>query len=137
MFEATHSERSPASPARIWELWSDPGRWREWNQQIERAEVEDGLAPGATVRVKLRRGGTVRHRVIALDPERVLIHEARFPGARLGHEHGLRRRGGGVEISHRLYVRGPLWPLFALLLGRKRMRRSVVEFIERERELVE
>jgi hypothetical protein len=137
MFEAIHSERSSASPEAIWALWADPGRWPEWNPQIERAEVDGELLPGAAVTIKFRRGGNVRFQVVALDPGRLLIDEARFPGARLGHEHRVRRRGKEVEIIHRLYVRGPLWPLFALLLGRKRMRRLVVEFIERERELAE
>jgi uncharacterized protein YndB with AHSA1/START domain len=137
MFEAPHTERSSASPEAVWELWADPGRWPEWNEQAERAEADGELAPGATVRVKLRRGGTVRHQVTALDPGRLLTTEARFPGARLGHEHRVEPRGRGSEITHRLYVRGLLWPLFALLLGRKRMRRSVAGFVARERELAE
>jgi len=136
LFETTHTERSAASPAAIWELWSDPGRWAEWNEQIQRAEVDGELAPGATVRAKLRRGGTVRYEVTALEPGRLLIWEVRLPGARQGHAHRVSPRGGGAEITHRMYVRGPLWPLFALLLGRQRMRRWLVEFAERERELV-
>jgi hypothetical protein len=137
MFEARHAERSSAGPQAIWPLWVDPGRWREWNEQVERATVEGELAAGSTVSVKLRRGGTVRQEVIALDPGRLLITEARFPGARQGHEHRVDPRGRGSEITHRIYVRGPLWPLFALLLGRRRMRRSVTQFVARERELAE
>lgn len=137
MFEATHSERSSASPSEIWELWSDPGRWPQWNEQVQRADVDGELIPGATVSAKLRHGGTVRYQVTALEPGRLLIWEARLPGAKQGHEHRVERRGGGAEITHRLYVRGPLWPIFALLFGRKRMRESVAAFVERERELVE
>jgi hypothetical protein len=74
-------------------------------------------------------------RVVTLEPERLLIHEARLPGARLGHEHRLAPKGKGSEITHRLYVRGLLSGLFAMLLGRKRMRELVVEFVEREKEL--
>jgi uncharacterized protein YndB with AHSA1/START domain len=137
MFEVVHSERTSASPADVWALWADPGRWAEWNDQVQRAEADGELTPGATVSAKLRRGGTVRYKVTALEPGRLLIWEARLPGATQGHEHRVERRGGGVEITHRLYVRGPLWPLFALLLGRKRMRESVVAFVEREHKLVD
>lgn len=135
MFEAIHSDRLGASREAVWGLWADPARWPEWNEQFER--VEGDIVPGATLTVKYRRGGRVRYDVVALEPQRLVIVEARFPGARLGHEHRLGRRGNDVEVTHRLYVRGPLWPLFALLLGRKRMRASVVAFVERERELVE
>jgi uncharacterized protein YndB with AHSA1/START domain len=137
VFEAAHSERSSAEPAAVWELWSDPGRWPDWNEQIERAELDGELAAGATVRVKYRRGGTVKFEVVALEPERLLVDEARFPGARLGHEHRLDAGRNSVEISHRLYVTGPLAGLWSLFLGRKRLRESVTRFVERERELTE
>ena len=135
MFEAAHSERVEAEPEAVWRLWSDPGRWREWNEQIQRAELDGELRVGAEARIKFRRGGTVRFTVVELEPGRVLVDEARFPGARLGHEHRLAHQRGGVEVTHRLYVTGPLAGFWALMLGRKRMRESVVRFIAREREL--
>lgn len=137
MFEAEQSELSTADPAAVWELWADPGRWPEWSEQVQRAEADGDLQPGTTISTKLRRGGTVRHQVTVLEPGHLLVTEARFPGARQGHEHRVEPRGDGAEITHRIYVRGPLWPLFALLFGRKRMRKSVARFVERERELVE
>ena len=137
MFEASHSERSSASPAAVWALWSDPARWPDWHPQIESAELEGEFAVGGTARVKLRRGGRMQLEIVALEPERLVVDETRMPGARLGHERRLEPTGDGVEITHRLYVAGPLWPLFALLLGRKRMRERVVSFVENERKLAE
>lgn len=138
MFEAAHSERTSADAAAIWALWSDPSRWPDWNEQIERAEVDgEGLRVGVTVRVKFKRGGTVKFEVLALEPERLLVDEARFPGARLGHEHRLAPGTRGCEIAHRLYVEGPLSGFWSLMLGRKRMRESVARFAERERQLTE
>jgi hypothetical protein len=75
--------------------------------------------------------------VTELEPERALALEARFPGARLGHEHRLRPGTNSVAISHRIYVAGPLAGLWALMIGRKRMREQVVRLAERERELTE
>jgi hypothetical protein len=137
VFEATHSERASAEPAAIWELWADPERWPDWNEQIDRAEVDGELRLGAEVRIKFRRGGTVRFEVTALEPERLFTDEARFPGARLGHEHRLTPGKSSVEITHRVYLEGPLSGFWALMMGRKRLRESVVRFIERERELTE
>jgi hypothetical protein len=87
--------------------------------------------------VKLRKGGRMELQAVTLEPERLLVHEARLPGARLGHEHLVEPKGNGSEITHRLYVRGPFSAPFALLLGRKRMSELVLEFAARERELVE
>lgn len=138
MFEAVHTERTSADAAAIWALWADPARWPDWNEQIEHAEVDgDELSIGATARVKFKRGGTVKFEVAALEPERLFVDEARFPAARLGHEHRLSPGTRGCEITHRLYVAGPLSGFWAMMLGRKRMRESVARFIERERQLTE
>ena len=138
MFEAIHAERTSSDAAAIWALWADPARWPEWNEQIERAELDhENLQVGATARIKFKRGGTVKFEVTAIEPERLLVDEARFPGARLGHEHRLSPASRGCEITHRLYVEGPLSGFWSRMLGRKRMRESVARFIERERALTE
>jgi uncharacterized protein YndB with AHSA1/START domain len=138
VFEAVHTERVTASPADVWALWEDPVRWPEWNAQIERAELDGELAVGSKAKVKFRRGGRAEFEVVALEPQRVLTDEARFPGARFGHEHRINPGpANGCEITHRLYVVGPAAGFWALMLGRKRIRESVVEFASREREITE
>ena len=92
---------------------------------------------GQKLKVKLRRGGRMEFKVVELEAERLFVDEAKLPGARLGHEYRVRPKGKGAEITHRIYVRGPLSGLFALLLGRRRMSESVVKFVEREKELAE
>jgi len=150
-FEAEHTERTRAPAELIWPLWADPSRWSDWDERIERATLvprrkrdddsgEDGdgeLAAGSIVAVKLRKGGTTMYGVVAIEPDRALTTETRFPGARFGHERRVEPAGAGATITHRLYVAGPLWVPWALMLGRKRMRESVVAFAARERELAE
>jgi hypothetical protein len=85
----------------------------------------------------MRRGGTVAFEVLELEPERRLRYEARFPGARLGHEQRLAPGRASVEVSHRVYLRGPLAGFWSLMIGRGRLRDSVLECVERERELTE
>jgi uncharacterized protein YndB with AHSA1/START domain len=137
VFEAVHSERTTAPPSAIWALWEDPERWPEWNAQIERVTLDGELALGGKARVKYRRGGRAEFEIVALEPGRLLVDEARFPGARFGHEHRIEENGDGCEITHRLYVTGPAAGFWALMLGRKRLRTSVTDFTAREREIVE
>ncbi len=139
VFETAHTLRTKASAATVWAMWKDPARWPDWNDQLESGELEGDFAPGEKVRVKFRRGGRMQFEITALEPERLFIDEARFPGARFGHEHRLDPDGetGGCEITHRLYVKGFASGFWAVLLGRKRMRESVVKFCETEREIAE
>jgi hypothetical protein len=137
MFEAVHTERSSASPAAVWALWADASRWPEWNEQLESGELDGELAPGTGATVKFKRGGKMRFTVVAVEPERLFIDEAKLPGCRFGHEHRIEPAGAGCEITHRLYLEGATSGLFSRLFGRKRLEKSVVGFIERERELAE
>ena len=137
MFEASHTERIAAEAADVWELWADPARWADWNEQVESAEVEGELRVGAEATVKFKRGGKVKFEVIELESQRLFIDEAKFPGARLGHEHRMNPGKSSVEVTHRLYVEGPMSGFWSLMLSRKRMRELVVSFSKRERELTE
>ena len=135
MFEAVHTERISADADAIWELWADPQRWPDWNEQVEGVELEGELHVGAEVSVKFKRGGKVKFEVTELEPLRLFVDEAKFPGARLGHEHRMKPGKSSVEVTHRLYVEGPMSGFWSLMLSRKRMRELVVSFIKREREL--
>jgi hypothetical protein len=137
VFEAVHTEGSSAAPAAVWALWADASRWPEWNEQLESGELDGEPAVGAGATVKFKRGGRMRFTVVAVEPERLFIDEAKLPGCRFGHEHRVEPASAGCEITHRLYLRGPTSGFFSRLFGRRRMRQSVVGFIERERALAE
>ena len=89
------------------------------------------------MRVKMRKGGTQLQRVTELEPERLLRTEFHFPGARIAHDHRLEPTETGSQVTHAITISGLLWILWALMLGRGRLRKAVAGFIERERELVE
>lgn len=78
--------------------------------------------------MKLRKGGTTRHRVVELEPGRRLVTEYSLPGARAGHERLVEPDSPGSRVTHRLYVAGPMSGLWASMLGRKRLRETVTEF---------
>lgn len=132
-----HSERSSAAPAAVWALWADATRWPEWNDQLESGELDGELEVGAGATVKFKRGGKMKFTVVEVEPERLFVDEARLPGCRFGHEHRIEPAGAGSEITHRLYLKGATSGLFSRLFGRKRMEKSVVDFVERERALAE
>jgi uncharacterized protein YndB with AHSA1/START domain len=132
LFETSHSERTSAPASAVWARWARPSRWPDWDSRIARAEADDDgeLAEGAVVRVKLRKGGTTRHVVTALEPGRRLVTEYQLPGARVGHERIVERRGPGSEVTHRLYVDGPLGAAWAMMLGRGRLRQTAAGFTD-------
>jgi hypothetical protein len=66
-----HSIETPASPAAIWRLWSDVGRWPEWNADLERAELSGPFAAGSVVTMFPHKQEPIELRIAeALEPER-------------------------------------------------------------------
>ena len=128
MFEAEHSSFTSSPPDAVWARWIDPARWPEWDPRVETVEAADKLEAGSELRVKLRKGGTTRQRVSALEPGRRLLTEYSLPGARVGHDRAVESHGQGSRVTHRLYVEGPMAGFWASMLGRKRMRETVAEF---------
>ncbi len=130
MFETEHSTGTSTPASAVWARWANPGRWSDWDSRVERATAEGDLAEGTEVRVKLRKGGTTRQEVTAIEPDRRLVTEYRLPGARVGHERVVEQRGTGSQVSHRLYVDGPLAGFWALMLGRRKLRETVAGFTD-------
>jgi uncharacterized protein YndB with AHSA1/START domain len=130
VFEADHSAGSSSPPSAIWARWIDPARWPDWDPRVQDATADGDLAEGTGLRVKLRKGGTTRHQVTELEPNRRLVTEYRLPGARVGHDRTVEQRGQGSLVTHRLYVDGPLSGLWAMMLGRRKMRETVAGFAD-------
>ncbi|MDQ3728151.1 MAG: SRPBCC family protein [Actinomycetota bacterium] len=137
MFEASHTGTAKVPPDAVWELWADPTRWPDWNDQLASGELHGELEVGTEATVKFKRGGKMAFKVVELEPGRLFTDEAKLPGCRFGHEHRVTPTANGSEITHRLYLEGPTSGAFARLLGRGRMRDSVAGFVKREIELTQ
>jgi len=129
-WEARHVARSMADPAAVWERWADAGRWSEWNTGVAAARLEGPFLSGTTALIRFRGGLRLRFLITECVPERSFTDEARLPFAWLGHEHRVEPYTGGSRLSHRIYFRGPLAPLYGLLAGR-RIRVALAESVER------
>ncbi len=130
------SVESSADPTLVWELWEDPARWPEWNDEIRSGVLEGTFAVGSVARIKPRFFPELAFLFVAIEPGRLLTSEARLPGARLRHDHVVTREGKVTVISNRMSLLGPLAGIWGLLFG-WRLRRSVRGFVKRERELAE
>jgi uncharacterized protein YndB with AHSA1/START domain len=105
--------------AAVWDLWSDPSRWPDWNGRIEGVEIDGPFAAGTKVKLKQKGGGTVHAKLVAVEPPDRFAYEARLPGARLGYEHRIAAREDGSEILNRVYITGPLSGFWRVMIGKK------------------
>jgi uncharacterized protein YndB with AHSA1/START domain len=125
MWEFEHSVQAPASRQRVWELWTDVSAWPSWNPGVGRAELDGPVAEGATGTVRAVGGPTSALTVVAVEPERRFVTEARERLMRLRFEQELAdAEGGRLRITHRVRMTGPATPLMRRTVG-ARLERSI------------
>jgi uncharacterized protein YndB with AHSA1/START domain len=118
MWEFEHSVQAPASRQRVWELWTDVSGWPSWNPGVGRAELDAPVAEGAIGTVRAVGGPVSTLRVVAVEPERRFVTEARERLMRLRFEHELAdAEGGQLRITHRVRMTGPATPLMRRTVG--------------------
>jgi hypothetical protein len=49
MWRNEYSIETAAPPQAVWQLWSDVGRWPEWNADLDRAKLSGPFAAGSTI----------------------------------------------------------------------------------------
>jgi uncharacterized protein YndB with AHSA1/START domain len=74
-----------ADPARVWELWENPARWPEWNDEIRSGTLDGPFEVGSVAVIKPKGFPTLRMHFLEIEPGRLLLDEARLPGVRFRH----------------------------------------------------
>jgi carbon monoxide dehydrogenase subunit G len=109
MWEFECSEESAASPEAVWALWSDPGRWAEFDPGIEWARLDGPFVAGAKVKLKPKGGPKATLEIVEAEPGRRFVSLAKLPLAQMRFEQSVADAGDGrTRISAHIRVTGPL-----------------------------
>jgi hypothetical protein len=115
-----------AEPAAVWKVWTDVGRWPEWDVSKEIARLDGPFEPGVSGWAKQRGnlGGTFT--ITAVDDERRWVSECPLPLGKVVFDHVLEPVAGGrVRVIKRVEVQGGFGPLVRLFAPK--MRRDITE----------
>jgi hypothetical protein len=115
-----------AEPAAVWKVWTDVGRWPEWDVSKEIARLDGPFEPGVSGWAKQRGnlGGTFT--ITAVDDERRWVSECPLPLGKVVFDHVLEPVAGGrVRVVKRVEVQGGFGPLVRLFAPK--MRRDIAE----------
>jgi len=120
---ATH-ERSlevNAPPERVWQIWSDPSTWPEWNPDVVAISLDGPFATGTTGSMTTKAGGTHAIRLGAVEPGSAFqLETAPVPLTRFTFRCTVAARGERASsISQSVTIEGPLGPLFSAMMGRR------------------
>jgi Polyketide cyclase / dehydrase and lipid transport len=108
-----------ASPARVWNVFSDVERWPEWTASVTRLTALDGpgLAVGKRFEIKQPRLPKLVWQVTKVDEGGSWTWEQQSPGGRTIAVHEIiAQPGGGTLVRQRLDQQGPIGGLVARLM---------------------
>ena len=91
-----------ATPARVWQLWSDVAGWPRWNPGVARAALQGPFASGSTFEMQLPDGGPLLHsRLLDVRPNERFTDETAFEGVLVRVTHAI------VALSPPLIIEKP------------------------------
>lgn len=108
-------EVSTIQPDRIWDLWTRPGTWGQWDRGLTSASMDGAMALGAVGQIVPASGPPATFEVVSFAPKQSYAFETRLPGSRLRVERSF--NSDRTLFSHRVTFAGPTAFAFAQLFG--------------------
>lgn len=114
-----HSRLTTATAAQLWERWTNAQYWKVDDPGVEWAQIDGPLAVGTTGVVKNHGTPAQKIRFIRVEHERAMDFAIRLPLATLSITHEMEPAGEGIRTTHGVVLDGPLYRVYAALLGGK------------------
>lgn len=107
MWTYEHSVETTATPASVWRLWADVERWADWNDGVEKIEIDGPFAAGARITMTPPGEDPIPLVVAEAVEEELFVDEARFGGLLLRTVHRLDPAGQGrIRVIYRMEITG-------------------------------
>jgi Polyketide cyclase / dehydrase and lipid transport len=108
MWMTEHRRETTASPEEIWRQWADVAGWTEWNDDIERIELDGPFAAGSRILMTTREGDQIELRIAeAVEPE-TFVDEADLGEIVVRTIHRVERLDDGrARVTYRMEITGP------------------------------
>ncbi len=119
MIVMEHSITTPATPYAVWQVWSDVDGWPSWDRDVASCKLSGPFQEGAEAVLKPTSGPKVNIKIINCIVQKSFVTEGSLPcWTSLIFEHELKEVKDGVEITHRVILKGCLSGLFNWILGK-------------------
>jgi uncharacterized protein YndB with AHSA1/START domain len=108
-WEFEHSADSKASPASVWDRYTDVDNWSQWSTKgVEESSLDGEFEVGSKGMSKAPHMPKGKFELIEVEPEERFVSKATFPGGTMHFEHILDATDGGTRITHKASLDGPL-----------------------------
>jgi uncharacterized protein YndB with AHSA1/START domain len=112
------SLETKASPARVWQIWSDVNTWPEWNPDMKESRLDGPLKAGASGMIDTRSGG--KHDVVVTqfeDGRTFELESTAMPATKMAIRATVTPTANGARIAQAFEARGLLAPLVGPMMS--------------------
>jgi hypothetical protein len=112
------SLETAASPAKVWQVWSDVNHWPDWNPDMNESRLDGPLKLGATGMINTKSGG--KHDVVVThyeDGRSFELESTALPGTKMAIRATIAPSGNGSRISQGFEPRGLLAPIVGPMMS--------------------
>ena len=112
------SLETTASPAKVWQIWSDVNRWPEWNPDMNESRLNGPLKLGATGMINTKSGG--KHEVVVThydEGSSFELESTALPATKMAIRATIARSDAGSRITQGFEPRGLLAPIVGPMMS--------------------
>ncbi len=106
---------STSNPDRVWDLWTQPNTWGEWDRGLKSATMQGQMALGSVGQIQPMSGPSASFEVVDFNPKQSYAFETRLPGAILRVERFF--DADRIAFTHRVSFSGLTAFVFARMFG--------------------
>jgi uncharacterized protein YndB with AHSA1/START domain len=107
MWEYEHSVDTAAAPGTLWRYWSNLTTWPQWNDGIEKLEIDGPFAVGTTFQMTPPGGNTITLRLVDIVPGELFTDEMDAGDFTVRTVHRLEQTAAGTtRIIYRTEITG-------------------------------
>ena len=102
----------------IWKVWVDVNNWESWHGDLDYCKLEGDFTVGNHFMLKPKGAPPVKITLTEINEGRSFTDCTKFFGAKMFDTHSLELKNGGVLLSNKLIVTGPLKWLWIKLVAK-------------------
>lgn len=119
MWTTEHSLVTTVSKEAIWKVWADVENWPTWDKEVEWCKLNGKFEAGTRYTLKPVGGPEVKAIIEKCQRLVEFVDISSLPLAKMTFAHEMADVAGGVKVTHRVTISGPLSFLFAQVIGKK------------------
>ncbi|MEO0528833.1 MAG: polyketide cyclase [Bacteroidota bacterium] len=131
-----HTEKTIASAGKIWKIWTDVPKWKDWDVGLKNASITGNFELGTKGKIVSLEGRTSKFKVVEFKKGRYYTFKTNLPFGGLYVKRYLEEKKGSLYFTHEVWFKGLTARAFSKKFGSE-FRKMLPEVMLKIKEIAE